>query len=105
MSNLVVLKIVLYHKTTDSQAEVTCLLLLRRIAAKKGELPDDSDDEFNGKAMTYDEKRQLSLDINKLPGILCLYSSSFKSNLQVSYVAGLQIRRESDSRWDSRDMQ
>lgn len=39
-----------------------------KIAAKKGELPDDTDDEENVKAMTYDEKRQLSLDINKLPG-------------------------------------
>lgn len=28
----------------------------------------DSDDEDNAKPMTYDEKRQLSLDINKLPG-------------------------------------
>ena len=28
----------------------------------------DSDEEDNAKPMTYDEKRQLSLDINKLPG-------------------------------------
>merc|ERR550519_2241713 len=28
----------------------------------------DSDDEDNAKPMSYDEKRQLSLDINKLPG-------------------------------------
>ncbi|XP_029658455.1 bromodomain-containing protein 3 isoform X3 [Octopus sinensis] len=28
----------------------------------------DSDDDDNAKPMTYDEKRQLSLDINKLPG-------------------------------------
>lgn len=28
----------------------------------------DSDAEDNAKPMTYDEKRQLSLDINKLPG-------------------------------------
>ena len=33
--------------------------------------PFDSDDEDNAKPMTYDEKRQLSLDINKLPGKLC----------------------------------
>lgn len=39
-----------------------------KMAAKKGELPGDSDDEENVKAMSYDEKRQLSLDINKLPG-------------------------------------
>ena len=32
--------------------------------------PFDSDDEDNAKPMTYDEKRQLSLDINKLPGKL-----------------------------------
>lgn len=31
-------------------------------------VPFDSDDEDNAKPMTYDEKRQLSLDINKLPG-------------------------------------
>lgn len=37
----------------------------------------DSDDEDNAKPMTYDEKRQLSLDINKLPGkILPVISSS-----------------------------
>ena len=39
---------------------------------KKTKLPNlpifDSDDEDNAKPMTYDEKRQLSLDINKLPG-------------------------------------
>lgn len=36
-------------------------------------LPFDSDDDDNAKPMTYDEKRQLSLDINKLPGkfLLC----------------------------------
>ena len=36
----------------------------------------ESEDEEDSKAMTYDEKRQLSLDINKLPGlniILILY--------------------------------
>lgn len=30
----------------------------------------DSEDEDNAKPMSYDEKRQLSLDINKLPGNL-----------------------------------
>ncbi|KAK6195468.1 hypothetical protein SNE40_000893 [Patella caerulea] len=30
--------------------------------------PPDSEDEDNAQPMTYDEKRQLSLDINKLPG-------------------------------------
>ena len=42
-----------------------------------GQLPGppvtfDSDDEDNAKPMTYDEKRQLSLDINKLPGEITL---------------------------------
>lgn len=31
-------------------------------------LPPKSDDEDGAKPMNYDEKRQLSLDINKLPG-------------------------------------
>lgn len=45
-------------------------------------VPFDSDDEDNAKPMTYDEKRQLSLDINKLPGkhgpvfAVCEYFSS-----------------------------
>ena len=41
-------------------------------SSKKNKAPSipafDSDDEDNAKPMTYDEKRQLSLDINKLPG-------------------------------------
>ena len=38
---------------------------------KQSPLPAfDSDDEDNSKPMSYDEKRQLSLDINKLPGEL-----------------------------------
>ena len=57
--------------------------LFFRIAAKKGDLPDDSDEE-NVVAMTYDEKRQLSLDINKLPGMNLLpgavYEISFRAN-------------------------
>ena len=35
--------------------------------------PVDSDDEDLARPMTYDEKRQLSLDINKLPGKLSDY--------------------------------
>lgn len=31
----------------------------------------DSEDEDSAKPMSYDEKRQLSLDINKLPGKIC----------------------------------
>lgn len=45
---------------------------------KKNSIPTpgfDSEDEDNAKPMSYDEKRQLSLDINKLPGILPLASS------------------------------
>ena len=41
----------------------------KRIAAKKKTLEIDTDDEEDtARPMTYDEKRQLSLDINKLPG-------------------------------------
>ena len=41
------------------------------MAAKKKTLEVDSDDEADtARPMTYDEKRQLSLDINKLPGWL-----------------------------------
>jgi len=40
-----------------------------KLAAKKETLAEESEDEFTtAKPMTYDEKRQLSLDINKLPG-------------------------------------
>ena len=43
--------------------------LENRMAAKKKTLEVDSDDEEDtARPMTYDEKRQLSLDINKLPG-------------------------------------
>lgn len=44
-----------------------------RIAAKKKTMEVDSDDEEDtARPMTYDEKRQLSLDINKLPGLFDL---------------------------------
>lgn len=35
----------------------------------------DSEDEYNTKPMSYDEKRQLSLDINKLPGMVNFFIS------------------------------
>lgn len=35
---------------------------------RKQQVPLKSEDEDNAKPMNYDEKRQLSLDINKLPG-------------------------------------
>lgn len=43
----------------------------------------DSEDEDNAKPMSYDEKRQLSLDINKLPGINSwqLFFSPFSYNI------------------------
>lgn len=46
--------------------------------------PFDSDDEDNAKPMTYDEKRQLSLDINKLPGKIHLIFSLLERNVSVS---------------------
>lgn len=39
----------------------------------------DSEDEDNAKPMSYDEKRQLSLDINKLPGQYILFICIFIS--------------------------
>ena len=53
------------------------------MAAKKKTLEVDSDDEVDtARPMTYDEKRQLSLDINKLPGWL----KSFLSILHIFIV-------------------
>lgn len=40
----------------------------KKSTANAPALPFDSEDEDNAKPMSYDEKRQLSLDINKLPG-------------------------------------
>ncbi|XP_044756346.1 bromodomain-containing protein 3-like isoform X2 [Coccinella septempunctata] len=40
----------------------------KKNAVPAAALPFDSEDEDNAKPMSYDEKRQLSLDINKLPG-------------------------------------
>lgn len=48
----------------------------------------DSDEEDSAKPMTYDEKRQLSLDINKLPGngltvICCHYDMCCKLSVEL----------------------
>lgn len=40
----------------------------KKSTAQPAAIPFDSEDEDNAKPMSYDEKRQLSLDINKLPG-------------------------------------
>lgn len=42
----------------------------------------ESEDEDNAKPMSYDEKRQLSLDINKLPGNYNYYMLVNVSNLK-----------------------
>ncbi len=43
--------------------------LFHRLSAKKEAMAEESDEEYSAaRAMSYDEKRQLSLDINKLPG-------------------------------------
>jgi bromodomain-containing protein 4 len=44
----------------------------------------DSEDEDNARPMTYDEKRQLSLDINKLPGQFCDFHVCFTTILFMS---------------------
>ena len=50
-------------------AEIKIFGFKKRIAAKNKTLEIDTDDEEDtARPMTYDEKRQLSLDINKLPG-------------------------------------
>lgn len=43
-----------------------------RLAAKKKTYEVDSDEEDIAKEMTYDRKRDLSLNINKLPGQCCV---------------------------------
>lgn len=45
----------------------------------------DSEDEESLKPMTYDEKRQLSLDINKLPGFFYVGITISASTLMISY--------------------
>lgn len=58
----------------------------------------DSEDEDNAKPMSYDEKRQLSLDINKLPGEFLFLSFSISNafmgkclNLWLSILNSLEI--------------
>lgn len=41
----------------------------KKSTAQPPPVPFDSEDEDNARPMSYDEKRQLSLDINKLPGL------------------------------------
>lgn len=50
--------------------------------------PFDSEDEDNARPMSYDEKRQLSLDINKLPG-------EKYSFLYYIYIIGFPLYRSS----------
>jgi hypothetical protein len=57
-------------KTASQRARKTPASKTQRSKASKPiqAVPFDSDEEDEVKPMTYDEKRQLSLDINKLPG-------------------------------------
>ena len=58
-------------KQSAQKTKRQCSKIGNNSLKKKGQLspvPFDSDDEDNAKPMSYDEKRQLSLDINKLPG-------------------------------------
>jgi len=54
------------HKTKDGTKGGK--LKSKKNSVKGALAPIDSDDELKSTPMTYDEKRQLSLDINKLPG-------------------------------------
>ena len=58
----------------------------------------ESDDEDNSKPMTYDEKRQLSLDINKLPGQTSAFQAvpSFHSFIPDISIAPLQVHYYSE---------
>lgn len=49
-------------------------------------VPGDSDDEDLAKPMSYDEKRQLSLDINKLPGKSCFVFVFSTFRMRFSFV-------------------
>lgn len=50
----------------------------------------DSEDEDNARPMSYDEKRQLSLDINKLPGknqnFIMYYIRDYYSRIYAIYM-------------------
>merc|ERR1712181_28186 len=54
------------HKSKDGKVEKRGGKTKPKKAPKAGVI--ESDDELKTTPMTYDEKRQLSLDINKLPG-------------------------------------
>merc|ERR1719228_2833804 len=58
------------HKTKDGKPDGKAAKSRTKKSKKtlKGAAAIDSDDEMKTTPMTYDEKRQLSLDINKLPG-------------------------------------
>ncbi len=60
----------LFWSIFASGARIYFVRFRKKAAPKKPqrEYEFDSEDEESAKAMTYDEKRQLSLDINKLPG-------------------------------------
>ena len=57
-------------------------------ASVAGVFAFNSEDEDNSKPMTYEEKRQLSLDINKLPGWLGGWLAGWLVGWVVGWLAG-----------------
>jgi hypothetical protein len=55
--------------------------------------PLDTDDESKVPPMTYDEKRQLSLDINKLPGDKLGKVSCVQNSLGLKQVSSFSAKR------------
>ena len=78
------------HKTKDGKPESGGKQ--RKTKTKKPSLGKagaiDSDDEMKTTPMTYDEKRQLSLDINKLPG------DKLGKVVHFSFIHGVSFRVE-----------
>ena len=67
------------NKSTSSQKPIGQPAKRHRTNSKAGKKSNklvvafDSEDEDSARPMSYDEKRQLSLDINKLPGIISIF--------------------------------
>lgn len=68
----------LFSGPTNKRAKTANTPAPRGANKKKPNIPPphfDSEEEDTAKPMSYDEKRQLSLDINKLPGSILFISS------------------------------
>lgn len=76
--NRVFMVVVLYTGPAAKRGKANNPATPRGANKKKPNVPPpqfDSEEEDTAKPMSYDEKRQLSLDINKLPGKLAFFST------------------------------